>query len=178
MARERNEICKARKDSGLSCNGCQYTEGCEILKKEAEELPEDIKPGTKQAKIYKLLKEGKKAAEIIKTKEFASESVYIVARKHFPDALAKPQKKEDERMRKALEIVKEMYNTEQPLPEMEINPKITALEQALKEGPKWKKRCEVLLESLKKAQATLEDGEIVETYKQMQQMIEFLEAVK
>ena len=71
-----------------------------------------------------------------------------------------------------------MYNTEQPLPEMEINPKITALEQALKEGPKWKKRCEVLLESLKKAQATLEDGEIVETYKQMQQMIEFLEAVK
>ena len=102
MARERNEICKVRKDSGLSCNGCQYTEGCEILKKEAEELPEDIKPGTKQAKIYRLLKE----------------------------------------------------------------------------GPKWKKRCEVLLESLRKARTALEEGEIVETYKQMQQMIEFLEAVK
>lgn len=175
MARERNEICKARKDSGLSCNGCQYAEGCEILKKEAEELPEDIKPGTKQAKIYRLLKEGKKAAEVIKTKEFASESVYIVARKHFPDALAKPQKKEDERMQKALQIVKEMY---EPEPETEINPKITALEQALKEGPKWKKRCEVLLESLRKARTALEEGEIVETYKQMQQMIEFLEAVK
>lgn len=176
--KEREEICKARKNSGLSCNGCQYKEGCEILKKEAEELPEDIKPGTKQARIYRMLKEGKKAAEIIKTKEFASESVYIVARKHFPDALAKPQKKEDERMQKALEIVKEAYEPEQPLPEMEINPKITALEQALKEGPKWKKRCEVLTDSLRKAQTALEEGEIVETYKQMQQMIEFLEAVK
>ena len=78
--KEREEICKTRKDAGLNCNGCQYKEKCQGEKVDFV-LPEDIKPGTKQAKIYWELKSGKTAAEIIKTKEFASESVYIVARK-------------------------------------------------------------------------------------------------
>lgn len=86
--KEREEICKTRKDAGLNCNGCQYKEKCQGEKVDFV-LPEDIKPGTKQAKIYWELKSGKTAAEIIKTKEFASESVYIVARKHFPNAITK-----------------------------------------------------------------------------------------
>lgn len=177
--KEREEICKARKNSGLSCNGCQYKEGCEILKKEAEELPEDIKPGTKQARIYRMLKEGKKAAEIIKTKEFASESVYIVARKHFPDALAKPQKKEDERMQKALQIVEEYMKVkpetpkeEQPLPKAEVNPKIVMYERIIKEDMNWKSAKVKTMKYLETVKTKLEQGELVEAYSMIQDIIE------
>ena len=95
-SRDKAEICKVRKESGLTCGGCQYHEECEAEKSEG--LPEGIKSGTKQAKIYGLLKSGKTTKEIIQSKEFASESVYIVARRYFPDSLdktkSKPRKKE------------------------------------------------------------------------------------
>ena len=86
--RDKEEICKIRKSSGLNCNGCQYKESCTGEKVE-HVLPEGMRPGTKQAKIYWELKSGKTAKEVIATKEFASESVYIVARKYFPEAIEK-----------------------------------------------------------------------------------------
>jgi hypothetical protein len=115
--KEREEICKTRKDAGLNCNGCQYKEKCQGEKVDFI-LPEDIKPGTKQAKIYWELKSGKTAAEIIKTKEFASESVYIVARKHFPNAISKPGNAKA-RVKKAADKVidKENYFGKSEIPE-------------------------------------------------------------
>ena len=29
--KEREEICKTRKDAGLNCNGCQYKEKCKTI---------------------------------------------------------------------------------------------------------------------------------------------------
>lgn len=49
--KEREEICKTRKDAGLNCNGCQYKEKCQGEKVDFV-LPEDIKPGTKQANRF------------------------------------------------------------------------------------------------------------------------------
>ena len=172
------EICKTRKAAGLSCNGCQYGEDCEEKKQKetADSIPADIKPGTKQAKIYGLLKDGQTAKEIIATKEFAPESVYIVARKHFPDAISpnnknveRVKKAEDKQMQKALQIV-EAYMKEEP----KVDERIIKLEQMIKDGEK----CEVIITMLKDTKAALEDGKIIETYKKLQQAIEYLEGEK
>lgn len=29
--KEREEICKTRKDAGLNCNGCQFKEKCQVI---------------------------------------------------------------------------------------------------------------------------------------------------
>ena len=169
-----------------------------------------MRPGTKQAKIYGLLKKGQTAKEIVATKEFAPESVYIVARKYFPDAISpnnknvarvkketaekdrkredaavkavmefleesekkmeERNKREDEQMQKALHIVKEAYKKEQP----KVDERIIRLEQMVKDGEK----CEVIATVLKDAKEALEDGKIIETYKKLQQMIEYLEVEK
>ena len=221
--KEKAEICKARKDSGLSCNGCAFREDCNEIKAAAAEsepevttetstveLPDGMRPGTKQAKIYGLLKKGQTAKEIVATKEFAPESVYIVARKYFPDAISpnnknvarvkketaekdrkredaavkavmefleesekkmeERNKREDEQMQKALHIVKEAYKKEQP----KVDERIIRLEQMVKDGEK----CEVIATVLKDAKEALEDGKIIETYKKLQQMIEYLEVEK
>ena len=171
-SRDKAEICKVRKESGLTCGGCQYHEECEAEKSEG--LPEGIKSGTKQAKIYGLLKSGKTTKEIIATKEFAPESVYIVARKHFPDAITpngknieRVKKTEDKQMQKALQIVEEAYMKEEP----KVDERIIRLEQMVKDGEK----CEAIITKLKDAKAALEDGKIIESYKKLQQVIEYLE---
>ena len=213
MAHERNEICKARKDSGLSCNGCQYKEKCQGEKVDFV-LPEDIKPGTKQAKIYWELKSGKTAAEIIKTKEFASESVYIVARKHFPDAITKngsarsrlkkaagkvidkenyfgkseiPEKaieteKEIKAKEETMEFIEHYFDKkEQPeVPDKNVGniEKIKNLEKMIRDGEKLQEKCQVITVILKDTKAALEEGKIIETYNNLQKMIEYMEGDK
>lgn len=191
--KEKDEICRTRKNAELGCAGCQYTDMCDEYKdaqepkpEEAnaespkeEEIPADIKPGTKQAKIYGMLKEGMKAADIIRTKEFAPESVYIVARRHFPGALAKPQKKEDAQMQKALQIVKEYMNVkpeakkeEKPLPKAEVNPKIALYEKIIKEGMNWKTAKLKTMKYLETVKTKLEQGELIEVFIMLQDIIE------
>lgn len=201
--KEREEICKTRKNAGLNCNGCQYKEKCQGEKVDFV-LPEDIKPGTKQAKIYWELKSGKTAAEIIKTKEFASESVYIVARKHFPDAISKPGNakvrvkkaagkvidKENyfgksEIPEKAMEMVKAYLEKpeteknikakEEPEPTPEIDERILNLERMIRDGEKLQEKCEKITVILKNTKAALEEGKIIETYNKLQKMIEYME---
>lgn len=186
--KEKDEICRTRKSAKLGCAGCQYTDSCSEYK-EAQEpkaaelkdegIPADIKPGTKQAKIYGMLKEGMKAADIIRTKEFAPESVYIVARKHFPEALAKPQKKEDSQMQKALQIVKdymdekpEAKTEEKPLPKAEVNPKIALYEKIIKEGRNWKDAKLKTMKYLETVKTKLEQGELIEAFTMLQDIIE------
>ena len=191
--KEKDEICRTRKNAKLGCAGCQYTDSCSEYKEaqglkpeepKAEEpkeegIPADIKPNTKQAKIYGMLKEGMKAADIIKTKEFAPESVYIVARKHFPEALSKPQKKEDSQMQKALQIVKEYMNVkpeakteEKPLPKAEVNPKIAFFEKIIKEGMNWKTAKLKTMKYLETVKTKLEQGELIEAFTMLQDIIE------
>ena len=182
MAHERNEICKARKDSGLSCNGCQYKEKCQGEKVDFI-LPEDIKPGMKQSKIYWELKSGKTAAEIIKTKEFASESVYIVARKYFPDAITK-NRSARARLKKAAGKVIDKENyfgkpekaAEEKVPE--TDERILNLEKMIRDGEKLQEKCKTITVILKDTKAALEEGKIIETYNKLQKMIEYMEAEK
>ena len=181
--KEREEICKTRKDAGLNCNGCQYKEKCQGEKVDFV-LPEDIKSGTKQAKIYWELKSGKTAAEIIKTKEFASESVYIVARKHFPDAITKNGSAKI-RLKKAVGKVidKDNYFGEKEQPEVPDKnvgniEKIKNLEKIIRDGEKLQKKCQVITAILKNTKAALEEGKIIETYNKLQKMIEYIEAEK
>ena len=195
--KEREEICKTRKDAGLNCNGCQYKEKCQGEKVDFV-LPEDIKPGTKQAKIYWELKSGKTAAEIIKTKEFASESVYIVARKHFPDAITKNGSarsrlkkaagkvidKENyfgksEISEKAMEMAK-AYPEQPEVPDKNVGniEKIKNLEKMIRDGEKLQEKCEKITSYLKNTKAALEEGKIIETYNKLQKMIEYMEVEK
>ena len=191
--KEREEICKTRKDAGLNCNGCQYKEKCQGEKVDFV-LPEDIKPGTKQAKIFWELKSGKTAAEIIKTKEFASESVYIVARKHFPNAISKPGSAKA-RVKKAAgkvidkenyfgkseQLPKEKASKEQPeVPDINVGniEKIKNLEKMIRDGEKLQEKCKTITVSLKDTKAALEEGKIIETYNKLQKMIEYMEAEK
>ena len=206
--KEREEICKTRKDAGLNCNGCQFKEKCQGEKVDFV-LPEDIKPGTKQAKIYWELKSGKTAAEIIKTKEFASESVYIVARKHFPNAIGKPGNakarvkkaagkvidKENyfgksEVPKKAMETEKEIKAKEETMefiehyfdkkedPAPEIDERILNLEKMIRDGEKLQEKCKTITVILKDTKAALEEGKIIETYNKLQKMIEYMEEEK
>lgn len=183
MANGRDEICKARKDSGLSCNGCQYKEKCQGEKVDFV-LPEDIKPGTKQAKIYWELKSGKTAAEIIKTKEFASESVYIVARKHFPDAITKNGSARSRLKKAAGKVIdKEHYfdKKEEPeVPDKNVGniEKIKNLEKMIRDGEKLQEKCKTITVILKDTKAALEEGKIIETYNKLQKMIEYMEVEK
>ena len=178
--KEREEICKTRKDAGLNCNGCQYKEKCQGEKVDFV-LPEDIKPGTKQAKIYWELKSGKTAAEIIKTKEFASESVYIVARKHFPDAIAKNGSARIRLKKAAGKVIdKENYfgKKEQPeVPDKNVGniEKIKNLEKMIRDGEKLQEKCQMITSILKSTKAALEEGKIIETYNKLQKMIEYME---
>lgn len=209
------EICRTRKSSGLSCNGCQYGEECEEKqqKETADGIPADIKPGTKQAKIYGLLKDGQTTKEIIATKEFAPESVYIVARKHFPDAIT-PNGKNVERVNKAkqgedaaLKAVKEFIEEsekkieeraeeeEKPKPTLggivmkaieeymepikkyleppaEINPKIVMYERIIKEKMNWKDAKIKTMKYLEAVKTKLEQGELIEVYTMLQDIIE------
>ena len=195
--KEREEICKTRKDAGLNCNGCQYKEKCQGEKVDFV-LPEDIKPGTNQAKIYWELKSGKTAAEIIKTKEFASESVYIVARKHFPDAISKPGNAKarlkkaagkvidkdnyfgkSEIPEKAMEMAK-AYPEKPEVPDKNIGniEKIKNLEKMIRDGEKLQEKCEKITAILKNTKAALEEGKIIETYNKLQKMIEYMEEEK
>ena len=191
--KEREEICKTRKDAGLNCNGCQYKEKCQGEKVDFV-LPEDIKPGTKQAKIYWELKSGKTAAEIIKTKEFASESVYIVARKHFPNAISKPGNAKA-RVKKAAgkvidkenyfgkseQMPKEKAPKEQPeVPDKNVGnmEKIKNLEKMIRDGEKLQEKCKTITVILKNTKAALEEGKIIETYNNLQKMIEYMEVEK
>ena len=191
--KEREEICKTRKDAGLNCNGCQYKEKCQGEKVDFV-LPEDIKPGTKQAKIYWELKSGKTAAEIIKTKEFASESVYIVARKHFPNAISKPGNAKA-RVKKAAgkvidkenyfgkseQMPKEKAPKEQPeVPDKNVGnmEKIKNLEKMIRDGEKLQEKCQMITAILKNTKAALEEGKIIETYNKLQKMIEYMEEEK
>lgn len=191
--KEREEICKTRKDAGLNCNGCQYKEKCQGEKVDFV-LPEDIKPGTKQAKIYWELKSGKTAAEIIKTKEFASESVYIVARKHFPNAISKPGNAKA-RVKKAAgkvidkenyfgkseQMPKEKAPKEQPeVPDKNVGnmEKIKNLEKMIRDGEKLQEKCKTITVILKNTKAALEEGKIIETYNKLQKMIEYMEEEK
>ena len=171
--KEREEICKTRKDAGLNCNGCQYKEKCQGEKVDFV-LPEDIKPGTKQAKIYWELKSGKTAAEIIKTKEFASESVYIVARKHFPDAITKNGSARARVKKAAGKVIdKENYfGKPEQLPKEkapeekapEIDKRILNLEKIIKDEEKRRIMMGELRGELKYAKKMLEEGEIVKCY--------------
>ena len=186
--KEKDEICRTRKNAKLGCAGCQYTDSCSEYKEaqglkpeelKEEGIPADIKPGTKQAKIYGMLKDGMKAADIIRTKEFAPESVYIVARRHFPEALSKPQKKEDSQMQKALQIVKEYMDEkpeakteEQPLPKAEVNPKIALYEKIIKEGRNWKDAKLKTMKYLETVKTKLEQGELIEAFTMLQDIIE------
>ena len=186
--KEKDEICRTRKSAKLGCAGCQYTDRCSEYKEaqglkpeepKDEGIPADIKPNTKQAKIYGMLKEGMKAVDIIRTKEFAPESVYIVARRHFPEALAKPQKKEDSQMQKALQIVKdymdekpETKTEEQPLPKAEVNPKIALYEKIIKEGRNWKTAKLKTMKYLETVKTKLEQGELIEAFTMLQDIIE------
>lgn len=182
--KEREEICKTRKDAGLNCNGCQYKEKCQGEKVDFV-LPEDIKPGTKQAKIYWELKSGKTAAEIIKTKEFASESVYIVARKHFPDAIGKPGNAKARVKKAAVKVIdKENYfgkveKAPEKAPEEkapEIDERILNLEKMIRDGEKLQEKYHTITVILKDTKAALEEGKIIETYNKLQKMIEYMEA--
>ena len=165
--KEREEICETRKGAGLNCNGCQYKEKCQGEKVDFV-LPEDIKPGTKQAKIYWELKSGKTAAEIIKTKEFASESVYIVARKHFPNAISKPGNAKARVKKAAGKIIdKENYFGKSEI-----------LEKMIKDGEKLQEKCKTITVILKDTKAALEEGKIIETYNKLQKMIDYMEAEK
>ena len=181
--KEREEICKTRKDAGLNCNGCQYKEKCQGEKVDFV-LPEDIKPGTKQAKIYWELKSGKTAAEIIKTKEFASESVYIVARKHFPNAISKPGNAKARVKKAAGKVIdKENYfgKKEQPeVPGKNVGniEKIKNLEKMIRDGEKLQEKCKTITVILKDTKAALEEGKIIETYNKLQKMIEYMEVEK
>ena len=191
--KEKDEICRTRKNAKLGCTGCQYTDSCSEYKEaqgpkaaelkpeesKDEGIPADIKPGTKQAKIYGMLKDGMKAADIIRTKEFAPESVYIVARRHFPEAIVKPQKKEDSQMQKALQIVKEYIDEkpeakteEQPLPKAEVNPKIAFFEKIIKEGMNWKTAKLKTMKYLETVKTKLEQGELIEAFTMLQDIIE------
>ena len=183
--KEREEICKTRKDTGLNCNGCQYKEKCQGEKVDFI-LPEDIKPGTKQSKIYWELKSGKTAAEIIKTKEFASESVYIVARKYFPDAITKNRSARARLKKAAGKVIdKENYfGKPEQLPKVkapeekdpEIDERILNLEKMIRDGEKLQEKCEKITAILKDTKAALEEGKIIETYNKLQKMIEYMEA--
>lgn len=185
--KEREEICKTRKDSGLNCNGCQFKEKCQGEKVDFV-LPEDIKPGTKQAKIYWELKSGKTAAEIIKTKEFASESVYIVARKHFPNAISKPGNAKARVKKAAGKVIdKENYfGKPEQLPKEkapkekvpETDERILNLEKMIRDGEKLQEKCKTITVILKDTKAALEEGEIIETYNNLQKMIEYMEEKK
>lgn len=202
------EICKTRKNAGLSCNGCQYGEDCEEKqqKETADGIPADIKPGTKQAKIYGLLKDGQTAKEIIATKEFAPESVYIVARKHFPDAITpngknvervkKAKQGEDEAMQAVKEFIEESEKKmeeraeeeekpkptladrmlkairEYPEPPAEINPKIAMYERIIKEKMNWKDAKVKTMKYLETVKTKFEQGELVESYTMIQDIIE------
>lgn len=183
--RDKEEICKIRKSSGLNCNGCQYKETCQGEKVEFV-LPEDIKPGTKQAKIYWELKSGKTAAEVIKTKEFASESVYIVARKHFPNAISKPgnakarvKKKEgkvidkenyfgkSEKEKEMVEFIEHYFDKkEEPAPE--IDERILKLDKKLNGINKAK-------EYMMEAKKHLENGMIIKCYNAIAEAIKAME---
>lgn len=168
--KEREEICKTRKDAGLNCNGCQYKEKCQGEKVDFV-LPEDIKPGTKQAKIYWELKSGKTAAEIIKTKEFASESVYIVARKHFPDAITKNGSARSRLKKAAGKVIdKENYFGKSEIPEkaMETEKEIKAKEETMelvehyfdkKEEPEVPDKNVGNIEKIKNLEKMIRDGE-------------------
>ena len=162
---QRTEICKTRKSAGLSCNGCQYGEDCEEKKqKETEGLPADVKPGTKQAKIYGLLKDGQTAKEIIATKEFAPESVYIVARKHFPDAIEKPPKKSKQGEDVAMKAVEEyLKKDEEPTPEKKEDPveKLEKMERVIRNAEKQEKLKKRAVEWMRAAIEKLEAGELV-----------------
>ena len=183
--KEREEICKTRKDTGLNCNGCQYKEKCQGEKVDFV-LPEDIKPGTKQAKIYWELKSGKTAAEIIKTKEFASESVYIVARKHFPNAITKNGSARSRLKKAAGKVIdKENYfGKPEQLPKEnapkekvpETDERILNLEKMIRDGEKLQEKCRTITVILKDTKAALEEGKIIETYNKLQKMIEYMEA--
>ena len=199
--KEKAEICKARKDSGLNCNGCAYREECDEIKAaaaepetevtaetSAEELPDGMRPGTKQAKIYGLLKGGQTAKEIVATKEFAPESVYIVARKYFPDAISPnnknvarvkketAEKKMEERVEEkpkstladgVLRAIKEFLE-----PPTEINPKIARLEKTIKEEKNWKDAKLKTMKYLENVKTKLEEGELIEAYTMLQEIIE------
>jgi hypothetical protein len=180
--KEREEICKTRKDAGLNCNGCQYKEKCQGEKVDFV-LPEDIKPGTKQSKIYWELKSGKTAAEIIKTKEFASESVYIVARKYFPDAITKNGNARARLKKAAGKVIdKENYfGKPEQLPKEKIpetDERILNLEKMIRDGEKLQEKCKTITVILKDTKAALEEGKIIETYNKLQKMIEYMEVVK
>lgn len=185
--KEREEICKTRKDAGLNCNGCQYKEKCQGEKVDFV-LPEDIKPGTKQAKIYWELKSGKTAAEIIKTKEFASESVYIVARKHFPNAIGKPGNAKARVKKASVKVIdKENYfGKSEQLPKKkapekeapEVDERILNLEKMIRDGEKLQEKCKTITVILKNTKAALEEGKIIETYNKLQKMIEYMEEEK
>ena len=160
--KDRKGICSARKENGLTCAGCEYSEECKEREHLETSLPEDIRPGTKQERIYWLLNSGATAKEIIKSKEFASESVYIVARKHFPEALKKgfgaPKKthgedapaiftkqiKEEKPEQKPQKAEQKPEKVEQNQEKPEENKAIAAvkdyLEETLKETPKLSKK--------------------------------------
>ena len=176
---QRTEICKARKSAGLSCNGCQYGDDCEEKKQKetTDGIPADIKPGTKQAKIYGLLKEGKTAKEIIATKEFAPESVYIVARRHFPDAIEKQPKKSKQGEDVAMQAVDEyLKKDEEPAPETdEIKERILKLEKIVKDARNWRIRSAEVRGELKYALEKLKDGEFVKCYDAIKKALEKME---
>ena len=186
---QRTEICKTRKNAGLSCNGCQYGDDCEEKKQKetADGIPEDIKPGTKQAKIYGLLKDGQTAKEIIATKEFASESVYIVARKHFPDAITKKGNARVRLKKAAGKVIdKENYfgKPEQLPKEKAPKEKVPEtderilIEKMIRDGEKLQEKCKTITVILKDTKAALEEGKIIETYNKLQKMIEYMEVEK
>ena len=173
--KEKDEICNARKNSGLSCKGCQYHANCDKASEKYIEKPEglkstpaDIRPGTKQEKIYFMLKEGKTAAEIIKTKEFAAESVYIVARKHFPEAISKTIRADTkaEKEDKAIAAVKD-YLQEEP----KVSEKILALDRRMRALEDIEK----ILKALKIAKERLEDGKVIDVYKILDNIITHME---
>ena len=192
------EICKARKSAGLSCNGCQYGDDCEEKKQKetVDGIPADIKPGTKQAKIYGLLKSGKTTKEIIQSKEFASESVYIVARRYFPDSLdktkSKPRKKEQletpenpnmvakpieettmQAIKEYLAEDEEPEKTAEPAPE--IDERILEMERIIKEEKNRGVQRGQAMGELRYAIRMLEDGEIVKCYAAIKKALELME---
>ena len=158
---QREEICRTRRQSKLSCIGCQYSDSCD-----KKDLPEDVKPGTKQSRIYGLLKEGKTAKEIIATKEFASESVYIVARKYFPDAIDKTKggARKKEEPDKAMQAVDEyLKKDEEPAPEEKEEPveKLEKMERTIQNAEKQEKLKKRAVEWMRAAIEKLEAGELV-----------------
>lgn len=125
---------------------------------------------TEKATLEKL-KEGKTAAEIIKTKEFAPESVYIVARKHFPDAISKTIRADTkaEKEDKAVAAVKD-YLQEEP----KVSEKILALERRMRAADDMDK----ILNALKVAKERLEDGKVIDVYKILDNIITHMEGTK